>query len=217
MNEMYYNGTLILNYCINYPQFIAEKNTSFIKKLNYYYLTKSQIYKEYIETKLYKRAIDDFENAIALGLPIEHYAINSKYNITYNYNFGLSLYFDHYEHTGGAHGITHRIADTWDIRTGKSIMLKDLFFQSDYDINHIIEEIQEQAFHKTNQTNGIYYEDYKSLISANFDIESFYLVPEGVMVYYQLYEIAPFEAGISTFLIPFSNIQTEKRKLKYKG
>jgi hypothetical protein len=202
--DMYYKEQLVLNYTIKYPQFVSDKFNAFIRKLNNYYKTKAIMYQEHIETKLYKMAIQDYENAVDRGFPIRQYEIVSDYKVTYNQSCGLSLYFDHYEYTGGAHGITNRISDTWDIKSGKRIDLHELFTHvNDYQEN-IIKEINEQIEDQIEESNMMYFDDYEQLVADNFDTEDFYLVPEGVIIYFQLYEIAPYVAGIPTFLIPFT-------------
>jgi hypothetical protein len=50
------------------------------------------------------------------------------------------------------------------------------------------------------------YDDYKPLIIKNFDKSSFYLSPEGITIYYQQYDIAPYSSGIAEFTIPYSII-----------
>jgi len=49
----------------------------------------------------------------------------------------------------------------------------------------------------------IYFENYRELIDKNFHEENFYCEPRGIVIYYQLYDIAPYASGIRTFLIPY--------------
>ena len=49
----------------------------------------------------------------------------------------------------------------------------------------------------------MYFDDYFHLVRENFKPNNFYLVDEGIVIYYDLYDIAPYAAGIRTFLIPF--------------
>ena len=50
-----------------------------------------------------------------------------NYRVAYNQKGLLSIIFDDYLYTGGAHGITGRHGYTADIKTGVSYALKDLF------------------------------------------------------------------------------------------
>ena len=44
----------------------------------------------------------------------------------------------------------------------------------------------------------------KRLQLEDFHPGNFFLVPDGIIIYYQQYDIAPYAAGIPEFLIPFS-------------
>jgi hypothetical protein len=49
----------------------------------------------------------------------------------------------------------------------------------------------------------MYFDNYEQLVSTNFKANNFYLSREGLVIYYQQYDIAPYAAGIPTFVIPY--------------
>ena len=57
--------------------------------------------------------------------PIRPYQLYSRYKVTNNSNI-ISFYIDYYQFTGGAHGITTRIAYNVEKSTGNEIQLKDI-------------------------------------------------------------------------------------------
>jgi hypothetical protein len=59
----------------------------------------------------------------------------------------------------------------------------------------------------------IYFENYKELIAKTFDRNHFYCTPDGIVIYYQQYDIAPYSSGIREFLIPYSNCVMNPEKL----
>ena len=50
----------------------------------------------------------------------------------------------------------------------------------------------------------MYFEDYKNLVEENLNMDNFYLSKEGLVIYFGLYEIAPYVSGIRTFTIPYT-------------
>ncbi|HBB28743.1 MAG TPA: DUF3298/DUF4163 domain-containing protein, partial [Clostridiales bacterium] len=124
----------------------------------------------------------------------------------YNDNCFLSLYTDKYEYTGGAHGNTIRTSNTWELCTGQNIYLY-CFFKPYTDYTHmLIQEIIAQAEENLKENPFIYFDDYKNLIIKNFNPHSFYMSPDGITIYYQQYDIAPYSTGIVEFTIPYTKI-----------
>jgi hypothetical protein len=202
---MYYKDHLILSYNINYPQFISEQFKGFLKKLNIYYKADAALYEKFHVMKLYQMAIDDYEYAVANNFPVRKYEIVVEYTITYNQDCALSLYIDRYEFTGGAHGITHRDSNNWDLKKGKKFELSEIFPKVKDIREFIVNEINEQIENNMQTENAMYFEDYNNLVKENLALTNYYLVPEGVVVYFQHYEIAPYSSGIPTFTIPFAD------------
>lgn len=202
--DMYHNEQLIMSYTIKYPEFISNKFQMFLKELNFYYKSKAFLYVNYDIKKLFQLAIEEYEYSVANDFPIRKYEIFVDYNITYNRNCTLSLYFDKYEYTGGAHGNTIRNSDTWDLQKGKEIELYELFTEINNNQEYIFEKIYEQIANETRDGSNQYFEDYRQLVVENFNKDNFYLVEEGVVIFFQVYAIAPYVSGITTFLIPYS-------------
>lgn len=200
---MEYKNQDLLSYDIEYPQFASDKYKAFINKLNIYYKADASLYQKFHVLKLFQMAIDDYEYATSNGFPVREYEVVVKYELTYNQDCVISLYIDRYEYTGGAHGMTNRSADTWSLDKGKRMLLSDFFpGQKDY-IELIINNINNQIKNQIENGNDYYFDDYENLVRENFNERNFYIVPDGVTIFFQLYEIAPYSSGIMTFLIPF--------------
>lgn len=134
------------------------------------------------------------------GFPIRPYVLSSEYHVPYNQNGLLSIKNVFYEYTAGAHGYYYFHTYTLDFNNGKKLLLKDLF-PNNYDYNSVItNEIMNQISIHTELYFPEYTENAQKLpVSYNFFIEPGYLV-----VYYNLYEIAPYASGIPEFKIPIS-------------
>jgi hypothetical protein len=128
----------------------------------------------------------------------------SVYQVPYNQNDYLSIYTDAYEFTGGAHGNTLRSAQTWNLTTGRRMQLGDFFSNQSYQ-SVIFGNISAQINDQLSKGMNIYLEGWQKNIFKYFDERNFYLMPEGIAVFYPLYTIAPYVSGIVTFIIPYAN------------
>ena len=148
---------------------------------------------------------------MANDFPFRKFEYYMDFLVTYNDNCTISLYYDTYTYTGGAHGITIRHSDTWDLQRCKLMSVTDyLVDKTDYRkflINEITEIIEDTRVIE----NFIYFDNYEQLIEDTFKVDNFYLTDEnnshidGIIIYFNQYDIAPYASGLPTFLIPFSN------------
>lgn len=202
--EMYYKNQNIMKYTIKYPQFMSMHFQPFLDKLNSFYRTRALMYERSNIMNLYQMAMVEYEYSIANNFPVRQFEAYVDYQVTYNQNCAISLYFDQYEYAGGAHGLTIRSSDTWNLIKSKKIELNDIFVhkndRKDYLSGLIIGQIEEA----NKQGDSIYFENYADLVKENLKLNNFYLTPEGVVIYFQQYDIAPYASGITTFLIPYS-------------
>lgn len=74
----------------------------------------------------------------------------------------------------------------------------ECFFRGDpYFILKILKEINSQIAINPD----IYFENTCKLVLDAFNPNNFYLVPNGIVIYFQQYDIAPYSSGIRTFTI----------------
>lgn len=202
--QMSYKGQVILTYTVYYPQLLSEYNLLILEQINAYYRTKAMMYINKNVKNLYQQAMVDFEYATANQFPVRQYEIYVDFNVTFNRDCIISLYFDRYEYTGGAHGSTVRTSDSWNIACKRPISLTDLF-PAGTDIREYYKRaITAQIEQEAKKEFMLYFEDYENLVSRSLTLSNFYLTYEGVVIYFQQYEIAPYATGIPEFLIPYS-------------
>ncbi|TAH74814.1 MAG: DUF3298/DUF4163 domain-containing protein [Anaerolineaceae bacterium] len=203
--DMYYKGVVILSYTVRYPYFSSDKYQIALDKLNHYYKTRAYKYVKTNIMMLYQMAMVEYEYAKANNFPVRPFDVVTVYEITYNRHCVLSLYFDRYEYTGGAHGMTIRTSDSWNIACSSPIRINDLFLIPE-DVNAfitdtIVEQIDQEVL--AEMEFFPYFENYETLVKENFNPNNFYLNDRGVIIYFQLYEIAPYASGIPEFLLPY--------------
>jgi len=110
----------------------------------------------------------------------------------------LSFSIVYYSYTLGAHGFTERVSYNFDLESGEKIEIGNLFEGYDYK-KFIDEEIKKQiAIEKE-----LYFNNGEDFQSIKED-QTFYIQYDGIVIYFALYEIAPYANGIRYFKIPFN-------------
>ncbi|MEM1483905.1 DUF3298 and DUF4163 domain-containing protein [Oscillospiraceae bacterium PP1C4] len=203
-DTMYHKQTVVLHYKIEYPQFMSVMFQAAAHRINLYYRTNALAFELYCRTKLFKMAVEQYEYSVDNNYPVHEYEALQTYEITYQQDCVVSLYFDRYEYTGGAHGNTVRNSDTWNLQSGRRITLSQMFPPSVNYKTYLIQTITKQIEEQIKNGNDIYFENYEENVANSFNENSFYLTREGVVIYFQQYEIAPYASGIPQFLIPYS-------------
>ncbi|MGN1298581.1 MAG: DUF3298 and DUF4163 domain-containing protein [Candidatus Scatovivens sp.] len=195
--DLKYDNETILKYHIEYPQIISNYKYPSITKFNLYNKNKALELQKKSETELFNDAKELYNYNKENGYPIMIYEIFLTYNITLNYNNIVSLYFDEYLYTGGAHGITTRTSQNWNMLKNNLINLYSLFPKNPYFILDILKEIILQI----SNNPEIYFNDACCLVINSFNPNSFYLTKNAIIIYFQQYDIAPYSSGIRTFEI----------------
>lgn len=127
--------------------------------------------------------------------PLMPYQLYARYKVTNNSDI-ISFYIDYYQFSGGAHGITNRIAYNIEKSSGNEMQLKDIF-KDNYNYKDIInKEISRQISKDPDR-----YFTVKDGFNGIGDNQNFYIKNNKVVIYFGLYEIAPYAAGISEFII----------------
>jgi hypothetical protein len=115
----------------------------------------------------------------------------------------------YYTYTGGAHGMHNDLAYTFDAQSGERMALKDLF-KTDIDyvsmLNERIRKEIETIAMDNEAIQGEYYNPYNGFESIAED-QHFYLTDSSLVLFFDLYEIAPYAAGIPMFEIPLEDLE----------
>lgn len=126
----------------------------------------------------------------------------SNFNLTYDKNDLISIPIDFYEFTGGAHGMTYLKAYNYSLTTGKEILLNDLF-NNIIDYKKIINTYIE-TYIKENKDLFFKGEEGFKGIKNN---QNYYITNDSLVVYFKIYEIAPYYVSIPKFKIPLKGIE----------
>lgn len=199
--ELKYKGDVILTYKIEYPQMTYSIYKEGKEIFNYDNRKKAMELEQYVKTDLYENAKELYEYNVANGYPVMVYEVIAEYTITYNEDFIVSLYQDEYQFTGGAHGNTIRSSQNWDLRVGKRLPLCYFYPKNPYYVIDILKQINSQIKKQIEEGINQYFENYCELVLETFRLNSYYVVPNGIIIYFQQYDIAPYSSGIPIFFI----------------
>lgn len=139
----------------------------------------------------------NYEEAGAKMPKMEAYSLFESFNT----DEVISLPVNYYQYTGGAHGLTTKVSYNYDLKSGKEIKLKDLFKEG-FDYKSIIDKKVREDIEKE---KDIYFENGALFKGVN-ENQAYYLNKDGIIVYFQQYEIAPYSSGIREFKIPYGEL-----------
>ena len=198
-----YESRVMVDIKLVFPEvFVPHKPVSTVKISNYY----RQIAKtgfDYAHNELFNQAKEAYIENKQNVFHFFNYVYMMTYAVAYNKNSILSIYYDIYEYTGGAHGLTTRYSDTWNIIEAKTYNLKTIFGSKGYR-TIIYDYIAKEIMRQIDKEEAYYFDDYTKNIIEYFDPRNFYLADENLVFYYPLYSLAPYSSGIVEFKIPFS-------------
>ncbi|MCC0641005.1 MULTISPECIES: DUF3298 and DUF4163 domain-containing protein [unclassified Clostridioides] len=183
-NDEYIESTINMPIITNSNKIVERSTNDRIKNDIFEFYNKS-----YKEAKQYFKDNPDEENK---------FVANVDFELKKNTDSALSIKVRYYTYSGGAHGYYQDIAYNVDMRTGKFLELMDLFKDNTKYKEVIDEEIKQQItdLEKKDKENvGIY--NFKG-IKEN---QNFYLQDDNLVIYFDLYDITPYAAGIPEFSI----------------
>ena len=129
---------------------------------------------------------------------IRKYIATTYYIVHYQKDDLLSLSVFYYSYTLGAHGYTLQRTYNFNLINGEVILLGDIFKENKDYIDVINQEIKRQI----NLNPQEYFSEWSVFQSISQE-QPFYFIEDGIVVYFGLYEIAPYASGIRYFKIPY--------------
>ncbi|MFD2706219.1 S-layer homology domain-containing protein [Salibacterium lacus] len=133
------------------------------------------------------------------------YDYQQNYRVESSSGNYLSVVFRSYEFTGGAHGLSHDTAYTFDPDTGEQVEFPHLFDEHTDYASIFNEKIRSGA-----PDSGEPFELIVDFEGVDPSTRQFYVTEEGPAVYFQPYEIGPYAAGIPSYTVPWDAFQTEQ-------
>ena len=137
--------------------------------------------------------------------PFWPFVFSSRFHPTRNDEEWVSFTTESYQYTGGAHGITVKKGWNFHVPSGTQPKFGDLF-PSDSGYQEIVaEEITRQI----QQRPDDFFQDNLAPQRLGAD-QDYYLTDKGIVVFFPVYELAPYVIGIPEFFIPYEQVPTIK-------
>ena len=158
--------------------------------------------------RLADKNVEQYINSVIMGI-VNNLIVNTgyyenpmtdvtgRYHIRTNEKGILSISIEMYWFAGGAHGMTVLKSVTFDVNTGRIYRLEDLFKENVDYVKPLSDIIKRQI-----QERNIPLIVGFTAIKPDQD---FYIQNRTLMIYFQLYELAPYVYGFVTFPIPTRN------------
>ena len=150
------------------------------------------------QAKEYKKEYETVLSKLNENYVKYQYELYIDYKVTYNRNNIISIPIESYEFTGGAHGMTYLNSYNYNLINGNQLKLSDMF-KKDIDYKKIVNEYINYVI---SQNPDIYFKGEDGFKGIKED-QSFYIEDDGVVIYFSLYEIAPYYVGIPKFKMEF--------------
>ena len=128
----------------------------------------------------------------------ESFVWESVLDMSYDYFIAkdiLSIQLNNYTYSGGAHGMYYIIPITMNIKTGEIYELKDLF----KDNKPFKEKFENKLITLIAKNPENYFPEYEQSIKDKNGDFNFYIDGNKIIVYFDLYDIAPYSSGIHHF------------------
>ncbi len=203
-------------FLINIEKSIIKKNNKYLKStLEIPIITSenSEINNK-INSIIKKDILNFYENSLKeaesylqdFDLDNSNFVANSTFEIKKNRDDVISILVKYYKYSGGAHGYYEYIPYNIDLRKGNFIALKDIF-KDNVDYKMIInKEIENQI--KEMRKNEKYIDKIYEFHGIK-ENQKFYLQDGKIVIFFDLYDIAPYAAGVPEFPITSKNIENQ--------
>ncbi|MFW5988053.1 MAG: DUF3298 and DUF4163 domain-containing protein [bacterium] len=136
----------------------------------------------------------DFADA---NFPLKEFVARVDYDLK-NDNQILSIKFNYYQYTGGAHGNPYSLSYNIDLATGEDIKLVDFL----EDKNLRLSQVEDLIKSKIENEPDLYFQDDYGFQSLDEE-QCYYLENGELVVYFQPYAIAPYSTGMPEFRIEY--------------
>ena len=184
-----------INSVINIP-IVMNKNKKIEKSIN------DRIRNDIMD--FYNKAQEEAKKFLE-GLPDSEskFVANTNFEIKKNSNDMLSILVTYYKYSGGAHVDYTNVAYNIYMKNGQFLNLSDLF-EDDINYKEVINnEIRKQIedINKKDKEDSRPYQ-----FTTISDNQKFYIQDDNIVIFFDLYEIAPYAAGIPEFKINIKSI-----------
>ena len=145
------------------------------------------------------------------------YEISIDYTLSSPSDRAVSILWEIWQYTGGAHGDLNLISNSYDIKTGFPLLLEDVFVDPALALVQFSSVARrELASRNTDeQSLGDMYLAGTEPEEENFSV--FTLTPGGVRVHFPPYQVGPWSAGVQSVDVSLADLASARPKAVYWG
>ena len=171
------------------------------RRIDRFYQLQARSYLRYCENWLFPRAAAEYRQALENSAPLPRCTAALSYQVTCSERGIWSLHTDTRECLGGRPELLRR-GDTWDLRTGYPIPLSAFFPRREPIRKHLLETAAAEIARQESEGTACYHEKWRQELRRSFNRENYFITPEAICFFWQMYAIAPWAEGIPTFCLP---------------
>ncbi len=200
---LYRENKPILELKISYPQIMGPLSKQSEYRFNDHYCKQARNLNRQARTEFYHRASEEARIAQEQEYDFTLHSIIRTFITTRLDSRFSSVVFDRYQYFGGTHGTTVCVGNTWDLSVGLQVPLSYFFYKNAPYRNVILRSVCEQIKRQKEQEEILFFENPLRNAKQCFSETNYYLTHNAITIYYPLYTLAPYYAGILTYQIPF--------------
>lgn len=150
--------------------------------------------------------VDSLDESLK-NIPLVNWEINNELTVEHNTPELLTVKYQTYQYTGGAHGNGSQLFFNLDPATGQTYRLQDFLTEPEYgdSLNSIAEVAFRERYDIGNQSlksAGYWFQNNEFKLNDNFTITE-----EGLNFLFNAYEITSYAAGTPELFIPWQSIE----------
>lgn len=193
-----FDNKIMVNIDVKYPRVLTPRRIIPSLLINRTLERFARNFYNFARTELYNDAVKQYRESQQNNFPFNQFEAVQNYDVTFNREPFLSMYFDQYTYRGGAHGDTQRFGFTFNTDQGRQMNLNQFFRSQAY-----LREVYNEIIRQIRRNPGIYFPNAAANVIRYFDRDNFYLTRTGFAFFYPTYTIAPGATGIPVFIVPY--------------
>lgn len=196
--KLYDNDTLLVNYSINIPSPNENAPSETLENINVYYDNIYAKVMNILQDEIFDNALAGYNSNPENFLEYTYYA---DFDIFLETDEILSIKRDEVKFYGGSREVLTTYAEVFRKSDGARVLLSDIVTNNQVLIDYINKIIAEEV-----ENGAEYYPNIETTVSEIFDSTKFYLSDASLIVFFDMYDLAPGSTFISQFHIPYVDI-----------
>lgn len=203
-NLLYWENKPVLELKISFPQLLGPLSKESEYRFNRYYRTLAMRWNSRGRTVMFRRACEEAKVAKTMEYDFELHSFIRAFSVPRLEERYCSVITDQYQFLGGTHGLTVRNADLWDFRLNRKIAISGLFQSFATFKRILLQQVFQKIKLQMEKEEILFFENPLRNAVEFFREKNCYLTEDSIAVFYPLYTLAPYYAGILTYYVPFS-------------